>query len=56
MDKASYLDFVVDMIRCWDDQNGFKVLPRRLVVERTFGRGKQVSAVAVANFRPALGG
>ncbi|MER3465657.1 MAG: IS5/IS1182 family transposase, partial [Chitinophagaceae bacterium] len=37
MDKASYLDFVVEIIRRSDDQKGFKVLPRRWVVERTFG-------------------
>lgn len=37
MDKASYLDFVVVIIRRSDDQKGFKVLPRRWVVERTFG-------------------
>jgi transposase len=37
MDKASYLDFVVEIIRRSDDQRGFKVLPRRWVVERTFG-------------------
>ena len=36
-DKASYLDFVVEIIRRSDDQKGFKVLPRRWVVERTFG-------------------
>ena len=29
MDKASYLDFVVEIIRRSDDQKGFKVLPRR---------------------------
>jgi transposase len=37
MDKASYLDFVVEVVRRCDDQKGFKVLPRRWVVERTFG-------------------
>lgn len=37
MDKASYLDFVVEVVRRCDDQQGFKVLPRRWVVERTFG-------------------
>ncbi len=36
MDKATYLDFVVDIIRRSDDQKGFEVLPRRWVVERTF--------------------
>jgi transposase len=37
MDKAAYLDFVVEIIRRPDDQKGFEVLPRRWVVERTFG-------------------
>jgi len=37
MDKASCLDFVIEVIRRSDDQRGFKVLPRRWVVERTFG-------------------
>ena len=37
MDKASDLDFVVEVIRRSDQQQGFKVLPRRWVVERTFG-------------------
>ena len=37
MDKASYLDFVVEVIRRSDQQQGFKVLPRRWGVERTFG-------------------
>ena len=36
MDKAAYLDFVVEIIRRSDDQKGFQVLPRRWVVERTF--------------------
>jgi transposase len=35
MDKASYLDFVVEVIRRSDQQQSFKVLPRRWVVERT---------------------
>ncbi len=37
MDKAAYLDFVVEIIRRSDGQKGFEVLPRRWVVERTFG-------------------
>lgn len=37
MDKACYLDFVVEVIRRSDQQQRFKVLPRRWVVERTFG-------------------
>ena len=35
MDKAAYLDFVIEVVRRIDA--GFKVLPRRWVVERTFG-------------------
>jgi transposase len=34
MDKAAYLDFVIEVVRRIDA--GFKVLPRRWVVERTF--------------------
>jgi hypothetical protein len=34
---ASHLGFVIEVIRRSDDQKGFKVLPRRWVVERTFG-------------------
>ena len=37
MDKAAYLDFVIDIIRRCDGQKGFAVLPRCWVVERTFG-------------------
>jgi len=37
MDKAAYLEFVIELIRRSDKQAGFKVLPRRWVVERTFG-------------------
>lgn len=37
MDKAEFLNFVIEVIRRSDDQKGFKVLPRRWVVERTFG-------------------
>ncbi len=37
MDKAAYLNFVIDIIRRSDQQKGFRVLPRRWVVERTFG-------------------
>ena len=36
MDKAAYLDFVIEVIRRCDDQKDFQVLPRRWVVERTF--------------------
>ena len=37
MDKAAFLDFVVEIVRRLDDEPGFKVVPRRWVVERTFG-------------------
>jgi transposase len=37
MDKAAYLEFVLEIIRRSDQQKGFEVLPRRWVVERTFG-------------------
>ena len=37
MDKASYLDFVLEIIRQSDQQKGFEVPPRRWVVERSFG-------------------
>jgi transposase len=37
MDKAAYLEFVLEIIRRSDHQKGFEVLPRRWVVERTFG-------------------
>jgi len=37
MDKAAYLDFVLEIIRRNEGQAGFHVLPRRWVVERSFG-------------------
>lgn len=37
MDKAAFLDFTIEVIRRCDNQKGFKLLPRRWVVERTFG-------------------
>ena len=37
MDKAAYKDFVVEIVRRIDSDPGFKILPRRWVVERTFG-------------------
>ena len=37
MDAAAYRDFVLDIVRRTDKAPGFKVLPRRWVVERTFG-------------------
>jgi transposase len=37
MDKAAFLNFVIEVVRRIDGEPGFKVLPRRWVVERTFG-------------------
>ena len=37
MDRAATLDFVVQVVRRHEDQVGFAVLPRRWVMERTFG-------------------
>ena len=37
MDKAAFRDFVMEVVRRIDNEPGFKVLPRRRVVERTFG-------------------
>jgi transposase len=37
MDKAAFLDFVIEVVRRADAEPGFKVLPRRWVVERSFG-------------------
>lgn len=37
MDKAAFLDFVIKVARRIDTEPDFKVLPRRWVVERTFG-------------------
>lgn len=37
MDKASFRDFVIEIVRRTDKEPGFKVIPRRWVVERTFG-------------------
>ena len=37
MSKAAFLDFVIEIIRRIEGEPGFKVLPRRWVVERTFG-------------------
>lgn len=37
MSKAAYNDFVVEVVRKLADQHGFQPLPRRWVVERTFG-------------------
>jgi hypothetical protein len=35
--KAAFLDFVIEIVRRIDAEPGFKALPRRRVVERTFG-------------------
>ena len=37
IDKAAFEDFVIEIVRRIDTEPGFKVLPRRWVVERTFG-------------------
>jgi transposase len=37
MDKATFLDFVIEVVRRIEGTTGFHVLPRRWVVERTFG-------------------
>ncbi|MBB4860907.1 transposase [Novosphingobium chloroacetimidivorans] len=37
LDTAAYRGFTVEIIRRSDDVSGFRVLPRRWVVERTFG-------------------
>jgi putative transposase len=37
MDKAAFMDFVIEIVRRIDKEPGFKALPRRWVVERTFG-------------------
>jgi transposase len=37
MDKAAFLEFVIEVVRRIEGQEGFHVLPRRWVVERTFG-------------------
>jgi putative transposase len=37
MEKAAFKDFVIEVVRRLDTEPGFRVLPRRWVVERTFG-------------------
>ena len=37
LDKAAFLDFVVEVVRRTDTDPGFKVIRRRWVVERSFG-------------------
>jgi transposase len=36
MDKAAFEGFVIEVVRRIEGESGFKVLPRRWVVERTF--------------------
>ena len=37
LDKAAFRDFILEIVRRTDAEPGFRVLPRRWVVERTFG-------------------
>jgi putative transposase len=37
LDKADFLGFVIEVVRRSNPQSGFTVIPRRWVVERTFG-------------------
>jgi putative transposase len=37
LDKAAFLEFVIEVVRRIDTEPGFKVVRRRWVVERTFG-------------------
>jgi hypothetical protein len=37
MDRAAFKEFVVEIVRRIDADPGFKVLPRRWVVDQTFG-------------------
>ena len=37
MDKATFLDFVIEIVRRSDEALGFEAIPRRWVVERSFG-------------------
>ena len=57
LDAAAYRDFVIEIVRRTDKEPGFKVLPRRWVVERTFGwitRWKRLD-VSEAMIHVALG-
>lgn len=36
MDKAAFLDLVIEVVRRTDTEPGFKVVPRRWVVEGSF--------------------
>jgi putative transposase len=46
LDKAAFLDFVGEVIRRTASEPGFKVVPRRWVVERTFGWPARLTAPA----------
>ena len=37
LDKAAFLDFIVEVVRRTDAEPGFKLIPRRWVVERSIG-------------------
>jgi putative transposase len=37
LDKAAFLDFTIEVVKRIEGETGFHVLPRRLVVERSFG-------------------
>ncbi|BBK44259.1 hypothetical protein STVA_42790 [Allostella vacuolata] len=37
LDKAACRDFAIEIVQRTDSEPGFKVLPRRWIVERTFG-------------------
>jgi putative transposase len=37
MSAGAYRDFVIEVVRKLEGQEGFQVLPRRWVVERSFG-------------------
>jgi putative transposase len=37
MDKAAFLDFTIEVVKRSNTAKGFEILPRRWVVERTFG-------------------
>ena len=52
MDKAAFLDFIIEIVRRVDLEPGLKVLPRRWVVERSFGRMTRWRRLCVTT-RPA---
>jgi putative transposase len=37
MDKAAFRDFTIQIVKRSDTAKGFEIVPRRWVVERTFG-------------------